>query len=78
MPRQAGGLMSSPAITIIRDTSVVEAARVVTLTGRVERRLVIKPLLDAIRRTAGVVSVGDKLTYQVDDTILPPPRATLY
>jgi CBS domain-containing protein len=58
------------------DTTAVNIAvhdGVVTLTGEVERRLLIRPLLDAVRATAGVVGVHDKLTYRFDDRILPPP-----
>jgi CBS domain-containing protein len=46
---------------------------VVILTGEVERRLLIRPLVDAVRATAGVVGVHDNLTYRFDDTIVPPP-----
>jgi CBS domain-containing protein len=58
------------------DTTAVDIAvhdGVVTLTGEVERRLVITPLVDAVRATAGVVGVHDNLTYRFDDRILPPP-----
>jgi CBS domain-containing protein len=51
---------------------------IVTLSGDVERRMLIAPLLDAVRATAGVVGVHDELTYRVDDTILPAPRSSLY
>lgn len=47
---------------------------VVTLTGQVERRLLITPILDAIRTTTGVVSVHSHLTYAFDDTIFPAPK----
>ena len=63
------------------DVSAIEVtvlAGVVTLTGQVERRIVIAPLLDAVRATAGVVGVHDELTYRVDDTFQPPPRYPLY
>lgn len=56
------------------DTSAVDIAvhdGVVTLTGEVERRTLIKPLDDAIRRTAGVVAVHNELTYRHDDRVLP-------
>jgi CBS domain-containing protein len=49
---------------------------VVTLSGEVERRLLIAPLLDAVRATAGVVGVHDELSYRVDDTILPAPKGS--
>ena len=52
------------------DTTAVDIAvhdGVVTLTGEVERRLLITPLLDAVRATAGVVGVHDNLTYRFDD-----------
>jgi CBS domain-containing protein len=58
------------------DTTAVDIAvhdGVVTLTGEVERRLTITPLVDAVRATAGVVGVHDNLTYRFDDRILPPP-----
>jgi CBS domain-containing protein len=51
---------------------------IVTLSGEVERRMLIAPLLDAVRATAGVVGVHDELTYRIDDTILPAPRSSLY
>ena len=47
-----------------------------TLSGEVERRLLIAPLLDAVRATAGVVGVHDELSYHVDDTILPAPKGS--
>lgn len=48
---------------------------VVTLGGQVERKRLIAPLLEAVRHTAGVVAVHDRLTYEVDDTVTPaPPR----
>ena len=62
------------------DPSAIEVTvhdSVVTLAGRVERRLLIAPLLDAVRATAGVVGVHDQLTYRIDDTILPPPRSMI-
>ena len=58
------------------DTTLLDIAvndGVVTLTGEVERRLLITPLVDAVRATAGVVGVHDNLTYRFDDRILPPP-----
>jgi CBS-domain-containing membrane protein len=51
---------------------------IVTLSGQVERRMLIAPLLDAVRATAGVVGVHDELTYRVDDTILPAPKSPPY
>ena len=63
------------------DPSAIDVAvheGVVTLTGQVQRRLLIEPLLGAVRRMAGVVGVHDALTYQVDDKTLPPPRSPLY
>ena len=51
---------------------------IVTVSGEVERRMLIAPLLDAVRATAGVVGVHDDLSYRVDDTILPAPRDSLY
>jgi CBS domain-containing protein len=50
---------------------------VVTLTGQLERRMQIAPLIETTRAVAGVVSVHNKLTYRVDDRIyptLPGPR----
>jgi CBS domain-containing protein len=46
---------------------------IVTLTGQVERRMLIGPLVDAVRQTAGVVSVHDDIAYRIDDTFIPPP-----
>jgi CBS domain-containing protein len=46
---------------------------VVALTGQVERRMLIGPLVDAVRQTAGVVSVHDDIAYRIDDTVVPPP-----
>lgn len=66
---------------LLLDVSAIEVtvrAGVVTLTGQVERRIVIAPLLDAVRATAGVVAVRDQLTYRIDDTLQPPPRYPLY
>jgi hypothetical protein len=51
---------------------------VVTLTGQLERRLLIAPLLEATRAVAGVVSAHDHLTYRVDDTVFPAPRTPHY
>ena len=51
---------------------------VVTLTGQLERRLLITPLLEATRAVAGVVTVKDQLTYAVDDSIFPAPRTPGY
>ena len=45
---------------------------IVTLRGEVPRRLLIHPLIEAVRRTAGVIAVHDQLTYAVDDSVLPP------
>jgi CBS domain-containing protein len=47
---------------------------VVTLHGEVERRTLIEPLINAVRRTAGVTAVHNQLTYRHDDRYLPPPR----
>lgn len=49
-------------------------AGIVTVTGQVERRLLIGPIVDMIRQIAGVVAVHNQLTYTIDDTILPPSR----
>jgi len=62
------------------DTSSVDISvrdGVVTLTGQVERRGLIAPLLDAVRTTAGVIGVHDSLTYRFDDTFAPAPRAPM-
>ncbi len=59
------------------DTSAIQLDvrdGVVSLTGQVERRGLISPLLDAIRATAGVIGIHDNLSYRVDDRITPPPR----
>ena len=45
---------------------------IVTLRGELPRRLLIHPLIEAVRRTAGVIAVHDHLTYAVDDSVLPP------
>ena len=45
---------------------------IVTLRGEVPRRLLIDPLIETVRRTAGVISVHDHLRYAVDDSVLPP------
>jgi hypothetical protein len=50
----------------------------VTLTGQLERRLLIAPLLEATRAVVGVVSAHDHLTYRVDDTVFPAPRTPHY
>ena len=50
---------------------------VATLTGEVERRLLIAPLVEAVRQTAGVVGVHDDISYRIDDTYLPPPADSL-
>jgi hypothetical protein len=42
------------------------------LRGEVPRGLLIHPLIEAVRRTAGVIAVHDHLTYAVDDSVLPP------
>lgn len=58
------------------DTTAVDIAvrdGVVTLTGQVERRSLIAPLVDAARATAGVVAVHDYLSYRHDDTFIPSP-----
>ena len=56
-------LMLDPASI---DVSVTDG--VVTLSGRLDRRSQIAPLLDAVRATAGVVGVHDNLLYCLDDT----------
>jgi len=58
------------------DTSTVEIAvhdGVVTLSGPVERRTLVEPLVTAVRSTAGVVAVHDNLTYRHDDRYIPSP-----
>jgi predicted transcriptional regulator len=50
---------------------------IVTLTGQVERRGLITPLLDAVRAIAGVVGLHNNLTYRVDDTFTPAPHQPL-
>jgi CBS domain-containing protein len=63
------------------DTSAVDISvrdGIVTLTGQVERRGLIAPLLDAVRTTAGVVGVHDSLTYRFDDTFAPAPRGPMF
>lgn len=45
---------------------------IVTLRGEVPRRLMIQPLVESVRHTAGVIAVHDHVTYVVDDSILPP------
>jgi len=45
---------------------------IVTLRGQVPRRLLTHPLIEGVRRTAGVIAVHDHLTYAVDDSVLPP------
>ena len=63
------------------DTSAVDISvrdGVVTLTGQVERRGLIAPLLDAVRTTAGVIGVHDSLTYRFDDTFAPAPRGPMF
>ncbi len=63
------------------DTSAVDISvrdGIVTLTGQVERRGLIAPLLDAVRTTAGVIGVHDTLTYRFDDTFAPAPRAPMF
>jgi len=52
------------------DVTVIDG--VVILTGHLDRRSQIAPLLDAVRATAGVVGVHDNLAYRVDDTGQPP------
>ena len=51
---------------------------IVALTGKVERRMHIAPLVDAVRQTAGVVGVHVDIDYRIDDTILPAPKSPLY
>lgn len=63
------------------DTSAVDISvrdGVVTLTGQVERRGLIAPLLDAVRTTAGVIGVHDRLTYRFDDALAPAPREPMF
>ena len=45
---------------------------IVTLWGEVPRRLLIHPLIESVKHTAGVIAVHDDLTYAVDDSVLPP------
>ena len=61
------------------DTSTVQLAvqdGVVTLSGQVERRTLIEPLVTAVRSTAGVVAVHDNLTYRHDDRFIQYPGAS--
>jgi osmotically-inducible protein OsmY len=51
---------------------VTVADGIVTLRGEVPRRLLIRPLLESVRHTAGVIAVHDHVTYAVDDSVLPP------
>jgi CBS-domain-containing membrane protein len=51
---------------------------VVTLTGEMERRMQIGPLVDATRAVAGVVSVHNRLSYKFDDRVLPAPGGPIY
>jgi CBS domain-containing protein len=51
---------------------------VVTLSGQMERRMQIAPLVEATRAVAGVVSVHDELTYRVDDRVYPVVPGPLY
>lgn len=63
------------------DTSAVDISvhdGVVTLTGQLERRGLIAPLLDAVRTTAGVVGVHDNLSYRLDDTFASVPQGPLF
>lgn len=46
---------------------------VVTLSGQVELRALVRPLEDAVRHTTGVVAVHNNLTYRHDDRYFPPP-----
>ncbi|HEY7050433.1 MAG TPA: CBS domain-containing protein [Jatrophihabitantaceae bacterium] len=58
------------------DTSTVEITvhdGVITLSGEVERRTLIEPLVTAVRSTAGVVAVHDNLSYRHDDRYIPSP-----
>ena len=52
------------------DVSVADG--VVTVTGHIDHRSRVAPLLDAVRGTAGVVGVHDDLTYAVDDIVVLP------
>lgn len=61
------------------DIELTVSDGVVRLTGEVERRALIAPLLDVIRATAGVVGIHDEIAYRIeDDTFMPPPKAPLY
>ena len=63
------------------DPSTVEVVvedGVVTLTGQLERRMQIAPLIEATRAVAGVVSVHNELTYRVDDRLYPVVPGPLY
>ena len=76
-----GHLESMFADQFCIDTSAVDISvrdGIVTLTGQVERRGLIAPLLDAVRTTAGVIGVHDNLTYRFDDTFAPPPRGPIF
>jgi CBS domain-containing protein len=56
------------------DVDVTEG--VVTLTGQLERSLLIEQLLHHVRDISGVVEVVDHLTAQFDDRYIPAPPAT--
>jgi CBS domain-containing protein len=59
------------------DTSAIQLDvhdGVVNLTGQVEQRGLISPLVDAIRATVGVIGVHETLSYRVDDRLALPPR----
>jgi osmotically-inducible protein OsmY len=48
---------------------------IVTLRGGVPRRLLIQPLIESVRHTAGVIAVHAQLTYAVDDSVVPPRQS---
>jgi osmotically-inducible protein OsmY len=51
---------------------------VVTLSGRVARRIVAASLVDDVRAVSGVVDVIDQVTYQTEDTQPAAIPAVLY
>jgi CBS domain-containing protein len=54
---------------------VTVADGIVTLRGEVPRRLLIQPLIESVRHTAGVIAVHAQLTYAVDDSVVPPRQS---
>jgi CBS domain-containing protein len=52
---------------------------VVSLTGQVEGKLLQNALLESVRAVSGVVAVNaTALTCRIDDSMIPPPRPTIY